>query len=127
MSDNINALTTGYFSLVNPTTGFAMTADGDGANCANGMNILLQPAVPGSVNQLFYTKNGGDEITSLMCPNNAISISNASACDANTSKIHPKTRDGTATWKFNNDSWIESMSQCASKVIDVRTILELTD
>jgi hypothetical protein len=118
---SINVLTSNYFSLVNPTTGLVMGIENMSGGCVNGMNIVLQNAAEGNPNQLFYMKDGSGEIISLACPKSALSVSDASTCDSSTSVIQLKTSDGKSTWQFNNDTTIQSISQCKDKVIDVMT------
>jgi hypothetical protein len=120
-NSSINVLVSNYFSLVNPTTGLVMGIEDMSAGCVNGMNIVLQNAAEGNPNQLFYMKDGSGEIISLACPKSALSVSDASKCDSNTSVIQLKTSDGKSTWQFNNDTTIQSRSQCKDKVIDVMT------
>jgi hypothetical protein len=106
--NSINVLISNYFSLVNPTTGLVMGIEDMSKGCVNGMNIVLQNAAEGNPNQLFYMKGG--EIISLACPNSALSVSDASKCNSNTSVIQLKTSDGNSTWQFNNDTTIQSRS-----------------
>eukprot|EP00956_Cyclotella_meneghiniana_P016363 scaffold25814_cov57-Cyclotella_meneghiniana.AAC.3 len=96
-----------YFSLQNERTQLAIGVKGAvEGSCMDGMALEMQDLEYGSPNQQFIYDENEKKITSLMCPDFAITISNNSAGDCSTTDslvLSNQNHDDKNKWLFDNN------------------------
>jgi hypothetical protein len=105
IKEAITSFKSNFFSFVSTKSGMVIGIEGAiDSSCVEGLNLVLQQAVPGSPSQQFYTE--GNRFISLSCPSLAISVSDPNACESNSTVLQLNSRDSATTWQLNSDSSI---------------------
>eukprot|EP00956_Cyclotella_meneghiniana_P018120 scaffold29932_cov35-Cyclotella_meneghiniana.AAC.1 len=111
-----------YFSLQNERTQLAIGVKrATEGSCKDGMALEMQDLEYGSPNQQFIYEENEEKITSLMCPDFAITISSNGdgGCSTTDSLVlsNKNHGDDTNKWSFDNDS-IQSL-RCTNLFITI--------